>query len=123
MKYILLTALALTLAACATPKVWTATGGSRADGIVRLAYDVGAFESPVLDEAQAISVAQQRCAVWGYTGAEAFGGMTTVCNVRDGYGSCMQATVTKEYQCTGKPDASLAPGPHVITVPAPLLGD
>jgi len=34
---------ALLLAGCATTKDWSATGGSQADGTVRLSYEFGPF--------------------------------------------------------------------------------
>ncbi len=101
MKIALLAAVAIaTLSGCATPKTWSATGGSRADGTVRLSYEVGMFEAAQVDEAQAITLATQRCAVWGYSGAEAFGGTTSQCT-QPGSSGCMVTLVTKEFQCTG----------------------
>ncbi len=97
---IVASAALLTLAACATAKTYTATGGSRSDGTVKLSYEVGMFEQPVVDEAQGLSVARQRCATWGYTGAEAFGGTTSQCTYMTSSG-CGTALITKEYQCTG----------------------
>lgn len=90
----------LTIAACATAKTYTATGGSRSDGTVRLSYEYGMFEQPVVDERQGLNVARQRCASWGYTGAEAFGGVTNQCTQMGSTG-CLATLVTKEYQCTG----------------------
>lgn len=89
---------------CAVTKTWTATGGSRSDGVVRLSFEHTGFEQPQLDEQQGLSLAAQRCKTWGYTGAEAFGGVTRQCNQRSGFG-CDQWLVTKEYQCTGTPPA------------------
>ncbi len=96
-----LTAAVAGLAACATAKVYSATGGSRSDGVVRLSYEVGMFEVPTVDEAQGTQLALQRCRVWGYTGAEAFGGVTNQCT-QMGSSGCMVTLVTKEYQCTGQ---------------------
>jgi hypothetical protein len=90
----------LTVAACATAKTYTATGGSRSDGTVRLSYEVGMLEVPTVDEAQGLSIARQRCATWGYSGAEAFGGVTSQCTAMSSSG-CMTTLITKEYQCTG----------------------
>lgn len=99
--------IALLAGACATAKTWQATGGSRSDGTVRLSYEYGMFEVPHVDEAQALNVAKQRCAVWGYNGAEAFGGTTSQCT-QSGSSGCMLTLVTKEFQClgTGTPGAS-----------------
>jgi len=60
---------------CAVKKDWVSTGGSRADGTVKLSYEYGALEVPQLDEQQAIRLAIQRCQAWGYDRAEAFGGI------------------------------------------------
>jgi hypothetical protein len=90
----------LTLVGCVTMKHWSATGGSRADGVVRLSFEHTNFEKPQLNEDQAVSLATQRCRSWGYSGAEAFGGVTRQCNQANGYG-CISWMVTKEYQCTG----------------------
>lgn len=99
MKNIFLILFILMFSACATQKHWTATGGSRSDGIIKLSYEYGLFEKPDISLSQGVSVAQQRCASWGYSNAEAFGGTIKKCNY---YGSsgCMQWLVTAEYQCT-----------------------
>ena len=102
MKMISIGAVALcaALAACASAKTYSATGGSRADGTVRLSYEFGMLEVPTVDENQGLTLAKQRCSVWGYTGAEAFGGTTSQCTAPSSSG-CMTTLVTKEYQCTG----------------------
>jgi hypothetical protein len=85
---------------CAVQKTLTPTGGSRADGTVKLSFQYGAFESPKLDAAQGISAAKQRCVAWGYKDAQAFGGANQTCAaaVRSG---CTDWIVTIEYQCLG----------------------
>ena len=93
--------ISILLAGCSATKDWSATGGSKADGVIRLSYEFGQFEVPQVSEEQAILLAAKRCAVWGYTNAEAFGGMTKQCNMPDGFGGCSSWIVTKEYQCTG----------------------
>ena len=95
---------AIAVAGCAVNKEWAATGGSRADGVVRLSFEVGQFEVPKLDEAQAVKVATQRCKTWGYSGAEAFGGVTKQCT-SSGRSGCIETLITKEYQCTGSQTA------------------
>ena len=102
-------AVAVLLSGCVTVKDWSATGGSRSDGVVRLSYEVGEFEKPQLSETQAINLATQRCQTWGYTGAEAFGGVTRQCSQGGGFGSCSLWVVTKEYQCTGTGSPAVAP--------------
>lgn len=111
MKNVLVALLAAgSLAGCATVKDWSATGGSRADGVVRLSYEVGEMEKPQLNEQQAIDLATQRCKTWGYTGAEAFGGVTSQCNMPGGLSGCARRIVTKEFQCTGTGSQGTAVG-------------
>ena len=88
------------LTGCSTVSQMAATGGSRADGVVRLSYEYGAFNKVSIDEATALETARQRCHTWGYKDAEAFGGVTRQCNGSNMYG-CVHWVVTKEYQCTG----------------------
>lgn len=99
MKHIALIAAFLVCYGCAVQKDWVATGGSRADGTVKLSYEHGIYEKPVLDESQGLSTAQSRCSAWGYSRTEAFGGSMSECNSTDGLGSCNRWLVTKEYQC------------------------
>lgn len=99
-KLVLVFVAAALVGACATNKTLEAIGGSRADGVVRLAFTYGAFERPRVDGEQALNTARQRCRVWGYTDAEPFGGATQQCLASNQYG-CVQTQVTVEYQCTG----------------------
>ncbi|MDQ6961952.1 MAG: YecR family lipoprotein [Mariprofundaceae bacterium] len=69
----------ITVSGCATPKQFSATGGSKADGIVKLSYEYSLFEDPQVDMAQGVTVAKKRCEAWGYAQAEAFGGSTKKC--------------------------------------------
>jgi len=103
MKRLIAVALvSVSLAACAVQTQMVPTGGSRADGTVKLSYDFGAFQVPRVDPAQGIAAATARCKAWGYTGAEAFGGGTRSCT-NGSMGSCNAFRVTVEYQCTGNP--------------------
>lgn len=90
---------------CAVNKQLTPTGGSRADGTIKMAYQYGSFETPRVNYQQAAYSAKQRCSAWGYTGAEPFGGSTQTC-VNSSGGSCNVWQVTVEYQCTGTPPSS-----------------
>ncbi len=81
------------------PMDWQATGGSRGDGTVKLSIQYGINVDPQLNEQQGLDLAKQRCIAWGYQGAEAFGGVTKVCNQFDRYIGCLDNYVTKEYQC------------------------
>ncbi|UNF04014.1 YecR-like lipofamily protein [Escherichia coli] len=67
---------------------------------LRMSYSYGMFESPVVDPQQGMNAAKARCAAWGYSGAEPFGGFTSQCSQPSSSG-CMQTLVTIEYQCTG----------------------
>lgn len=111
-KLVLAASVILSLSACTTVKDWSATGGSKSDGVVRLSHEVGEFETVQVSEAQAVNLAAQRCASWGYTGAEAFGGTTRQCSQSGGFGGCSMWVVTKEYQCTeNSARATTAPAP------------
>ena len=79
-------------------KNWIATGGSKADGTIKLSYEHSRFEKPQLSEQQALSQAKRRCNAWGYSQAEAFGGTISQCN-SGSISSCKNWFVTKEYQC------------------------
>lgn len=113
---LLLLGASLTLTACASAKIWQATGGSRSDGVVRLSYQYGLFERPQLSD-DGTSLAVQRCRVWGYSGAEAFGGVTEACN-NSGPDGCNSWLVTKEFQCTGQGNGGYAE----ILVPSAARG-
>jgi hypothetical protein len=97
----LLIALTVVLGGCAVQKMLIPTGGSRADGTVEMSYEFGLFEAPVVNLQQGAEAAKQRCAAWGYSGAEAFGGQRSQCQQRDGMGTCTRTLVTVPYQCTG----------------------
>lgn len=63
------------LSACqSTPPQWSAVGGSRADGVIRLAYEQGEFNSQIPSSQQASQIATSRCKAWGYHAASPFGG-------------------------------------------------
>ncbi len=101
MVRILLVLFVVSLAGCATPKQWSAIGGSRADGTVRLAFEYGAFEKPQFEQGQGVQLATERCRAWGYTGSEAFGGARQQCTTRNQYG-CVAWRVFADFQCTGR---------------------
>ncbi|WP_433694030.1 YecR family lipoprotein [Herbaspirillum seropedicae] len=93
-------AVSLTLAGCATQKQLVPTGGSKADGTVKMSYEYGQFEVPKVNVIQGMSTAKRRCEAWGYSGAEPFGGSTRQC-VENSGGGCKTWRVTYEFQCTG----------------------
>jgi outer membrane murein-binding lipoprotein Lpp len=90
------------LAGCAVQAQMVPTGGSRSDGSVKMSYDFGAFQVPKVNASQGLAAAKARCAAWGYSGAEPFGGGTRSC-ISASMGSCDAFRVTVEYQCTGNP--------------------
>ncbi len=98
-------AIFLLLASCTVDKQLTATGGSKADGIVELSYEIGEFQTAKIDWDRANQDAAQRCAAWGYSNAESFGGERRTCQVPGSYG-CNQWLVTMNYQCTGQKAAA-----------------
>ncbi|MBI1492678.1 YecR family lipoprotein [Halocynthiibacter styelae] len=105
MKYItkasLLSLIGLTLVSCATPveKTPLPIGGSRADGSVVLGYQHSWIEVPTVDWAAASVSATRRCQAWGYRSADPFEGIRTQCERSDVYGTCLETTVSKTYQC------------------------
>jgi YecR-like lipoprotein len=100
MKILPIVATALALSACASTKTLVPVGGSRSDGVVKLAYQYGMFEKPVVDYNEAARTATARCAAWGYSNAEAFGSSESTCIAVNGYGNCIGWRVTVAYQCT-----------------------
>jgi hypothetical protein len=98
-RVFLLAASIAAVAGCATVSQMTATSGSRADGIVKLSYEVGWLDKVAINEADALNTARRRCSTWGYADAEAFGGITRQCQ-QSGSMGCLRWFVTKEYQCT-----------------------
>ena len=99
-RTIAIATLSFALLGCATQKQWTPIGGSRADGVVRLAFEFSMFERPQVDEQRGLYLAGQRCEAWGYASAEPFGGVTRDC-VSSSMGSCELWRATREYQCIG----------------------
>lgn len=105
------------LAGCAAQKEWAATGGSRADGTVELAFEYGMFEKPEISNAQGVELATSTCAGWGYTASQAFGGTMSKCEAANAYGNCLRTLVTRKYQCLGAPGVSVAPQRVSVALP------
>lgn len=119
---ILFTSLVLNiiiLQGCAVQKELVPTGGSRADGIVKLSYEYGLFEAPQLNAQQGVNAAKQRCSSWGYKNAEAFGGSTKSCIMPTNNG-CNRWLVSIEYQCT-ESTSIITAQPSTPTVTEPSL--
>lgn len=76
-----------------------ATGGSKSDGVIELSYEYGEFERPIIDEEKSTKLAEMRCKSWGYSKADAFGGVKQQCQMFGGMSGCARFLVTKQYQC------------------------
>lgn len=87
------------LTSCATDITPVVTGGSKSDGVVTLGYQYGYFQKPHVNMVAANSKAQQRCVAWGYSRAEAFDGVETLCFQRNALGTCLEGRVKIQYQC------------------------
>jgi hypothetical protein len=118
MKLTVLLLPALLSSGCATVKTLEATGGSRSDGTVELSFEYGGFEVPQVQYEQGLLTARERCAAWGYSDAEAFGGHKEACQVYGTYG-CLRAFVTVTYQCIAAGDSKARAGRESADVQAP----
>ncbi|QSX35345.1 hypothetical protein JYB87_09220 [Shewanella avicenniae] len=87
------------LACSSKPVHWTATDGSNANGTVSVAYEYRPILDPVpSDDREANLIATKKCRGWGYSSAEAFGGVSKSC--AESYnGGCVRVKVTKIFQC------------------------
>jgi YecR-like lipoprotein len=87
------------LAGCASTKHWSAAGGNREEGVVRVSYEYPEFQQPQMSESQAQKLALSRCNSWGYRKAEPIAGQIRQCaNMDDG--NCDLWSVTREFQCS-----------------------
>ena len=87
------------LAGCASTEQWTAAGGNREAGVVRVSYEYPEFQQPQMSESQARKLALSRCNAWGYRKAEPIAGQIRQCaNMEDG--NCDLWSVTREFQCS-----------------------
>lgn len=110
------TVLAVSMLGCAVgERTLMPTGGSRADGTVRMSYELGLFDAPRIDHSKTLAKASERCSAWGYDRAEAFGGQTRICQSASLLGDCVQWLVTIEFQCITDTARTIAPDP----APAP----
>lgn len=112
------TIIGLSIAGCSTRKDFYATGGSRADGVIDVAYDYNRMETPVVDKKQAYSIAKSKCSLWGYGDAEPFGGQLQTCQARSGFGECSAWQVVIKYQCLGGLEQPFTP-PNYLGTSAP----
>jgi hypothetical protein len=91
----------LLLVGCATNVRMYPVSGSRADGVIVMAVDVGEFQKPVINWEEARSTAANRCVVWGYSSAEAFGSVERRCVSVTNLGGCVTYRYTANFQCSG----------------------
>ena len=91
--------LVVALSACVSTRQWTATGGNREQGLVKLSYQYPDFHQPDVSDAQAQELAAHRCAAWGFKKAEPVAGLVRECSNSES-GNCNLWTVTREYQCS-----------------------
>lgn len=101
-KYLCVLTALMVIVGCATvvQKQWGVVSGSKADGVVTLAYEYGEMEKPVTDMAQGLDLAVKRCAAWGYKNATAFDSTMTNCIHSPGaLTDCGKYRVTMEFQC------------------------
>lgn len=100
MKKLSIILIALFAVGCSSQKSFNTVGGSKSDATVKMAYEYGLFERPVVNHQEAHDKAVKRCAAWGYTGAESFDNGYKTC-IAQNYqsGGCNAYRVTKEFQC------------------------
>jgi hypothetical protein len=99
-KLAILVPVFLVLAACATQPKWSPSSNNRGLGVARVAYEYPKFQEPAMSDAEAMTLAANRCAAWGFARAEMIPGELRDCSVsKDGI--CDLWKVTREYQCTG----------------------
>ena len=90
----------LIVSACATDNAFRPSGASRADGIVQLSYDYDLSDRPILDWRSAETLAEERCANWGYSSAVKTGAGRQACLAQDVFGRCKTFHVNVAYRCT-----------------------
>lgn len=105
MKSFLAVGCVLLIAGCAQPqKDIFAFNGSRADGMVDVAFQGGGGYFDSSDTTKARAIAAEKCSAWGYQGASELGGRRTICLSTNSFG-CASSEMTMKFQCLGNPDA------------------
>ena len=107
LKVLVASLLLLGLGACASTDRWSAAGGNREAGVVRLSYEYPEFHQPQMSDAAAEKLALNRCNAWGYQQAEPIEGQVRQCSNKDD-GNCNLWTVTREFQCKQGKGSTLA---------------
>jgi hypothetical protein len=91
----------LAMAACTSVPRWSPSSSNRELGVARVSYEYAKFEEPVMSDAEAVQVATNRCAAWGFSRAEMIPGELRDCSVQND-GSCDLWKITREYRCSGE---------------------
>jgi YecR-like lipoprotein len=91
--------LVMGLSACVSTQQGLHTGGDKDAGLVRVSYQYSQFHQPKVDDAQTMTLAENRCSAWGYQRAEPVAGLVRECSNMEG-GNCDLWTVTREFQCS-----------------------
>jgi hypothetical protein len=97
----LIAVCALAVAGCTTYKLWTEFDADPREGTIQLGYEYRKFENPQVDERAAIETARERCAEWGYKGAQRIR-EERICldGTPDGSkGDCSKWRVIRTYRC------------------------
>lgn len=100
-RLVMILMIAFLLIGCARMTVYRTpqpTGGSKADGTIRLAYEVATVDEAIVDWEAAGRTALARCRAWGYSAVEPFAGVSTACAEYAGF-ACTRRIIFKDYQC------------------------
>ena len=98
---VLLVFVSMILCSCEVTKYLTITDGSKSDASITMAYEYSMYDKPVVQWDDGLQKASERCKVWGYDGAEWFGGGEKKCLAYNGYGNCIKWQARHVAQCTG----------------------
>ncbi len=97
MPRIFLIAIAVSLAACTTYKLWNEAGSDSDLGTVKLSYEYRKFESPQVDERAGTQMARERCKDFGFPNAQRKGEERQCLSGTPE--NCSKWLVTREYRC------------------------
>jgi hypothetical protein len=102
-----LIAFVMLLDACATTPAkvqkWQLGKASRADAVITLTLDYDPKKGARFHPQRPQQLAVQKCAVWGYKGAQPFGQAQDACIARNRNG-CARKQLAMQYQCEGAPN-------------------
>lgn len=92
------------LVGCSTSVSPEVTGGSKSDGVVTMAFDLGGVWRPDIDDAAALSKAREACARWGFANASKLGEPQRSCAMKQSDPNlenpgCVRVRYELTYQC------------------------